>query len=50
MKKQKRRKETLKGHFKCKLQIPDVTHELCHLVFLVWLQYHFICSYKTVIL
>lgn len=38
-------KEILKGHFQFKLQIPDITHELCHLVFLFWLQNHFVCSY-----
>jgi len=44
----KKEKEIPKAHFK--LQIPDVTHEPCHLVFLFWLQNNFISSYATVIL
>lgn len=41
----KKEKEILKRYFKFTLQVPDVTHELCHLVFLFWLQNHFLCSY-----
>lgn len=34
-----------KGHFTFKLQISDITHKLCHLVFSFWLQTNFLYGY-----